>query len=99
MYIIRRIGKRGVIQHQRHVLANALWLALHFLNDDSEGFVTTLINTETSEIYIIDGIRNLAAKTPAWEKSSFDAPDIFQTVPYNDMQPSYWRASHAKQTA
>lgn len=79
MFAIRRIGKLGVTQHQRNELANALWLALQFLNDDADGYVTTLIDTKTSDIYLADGIRHLAAQTPAWKNASFDAPDVPQS--------------------
>ena len=86
MFTVRRIGKRSAVQYQRNQLADALRLALRFLNDDADSFVTTLINTETGEVFLEDGIRDLAAKTPDWENSSFEAPDIHHPLPYDSIQ-------------
>jgi hypothetical protein len=74
-YLIKRSGSAGVTQYQRNELANALWIALHFIDDGPSGLSTTLIDTKTGVEYDTDQIRELAAQTPAWQNSSFEAPD------------------------
>jgi hypothetical protein len=74
-YVIQRSMDAAAVLHHRNELPNALWVAMHFIEDGPEILEAKMTDTATGRVYDAQEIRDLASQTPAWQSRDWNTPD------------------------